>query len=494
MSFQMSTLSRRVVRQLQIIHLSDLHFGNDHRFNAPVTTSGDRPTRKDYPTLLAKLSEDLQTPDVDNLLICVTGDFAHTADYTEFKAAEAFLQGLAAMSVHGKVRGTRAIYVTPGNHDVNYTKADIGERWQQYTAFANRLYGIRVPDAEPIEHVRLDDRFDELGAAVLCLNSSIYVQRDTPNEKRGEVDVAQLKRVEDLLKAFSKRRDSEQAIKIALIHHHPVLIPALAEPGRGYDAVENSGALLSLLRRFGFHLILHGHKHNPFIFAEDGESAWGASDQPIVIAAGGSVSSMSLPEQYKERSNCYNRIIVKWHPAAKQTRISIETRGLSIFDETGKEDFPQNWKWRTLKTVDKQFYANRCMPAPKVDETRPFDPEALKASEVLRGGEYARARGNMPVVEVLPSLVDGQAYEARAWIVPHPSAAFPRELPARVTWSAGRMHPTVTVQAQQDERFCVSFHYWDSMLLQARMEFKGKTRGEACVHVYARLPEDCSAD
>ncbi len=490
----MNTQTRRLTRQLQIIHLSDLHFGDDHRFNVPPTISGDKPTRKGFPTLLEKLTEDLKSPDVKNLLICITGDFAHTADYKEFMAAEKFVQGLRTSVVHGKVRGDGAIYITPGNHDVNYTKADMGERWQQYTAFANRVNGTRVADSEPLDHVTLDDRIDDLGAVVLCLNSSIYVEKDTPNEKRGEVDVAQLKRVEERLEALSQKKNLNESIRIALIHHHPVLIPALAEPKRGYDAVENSGLLLALLRRYGFHLILHGHKHNPFVFVEDSESAWVTPSQPIVISAGGSVSSKSIPGDYKEPSNCYNRIIVKWHPAAKQTRVLVQTRGLSVFHSGGKEDLPQNWKWKTLKEIDKQFYAAQCIPMARASKKRPFDSKDAKSGESIRTKEYSRARGNMAVSEVLPSLVDGQAYEARAWIVPHPSAEFPREMPTRVTWSAGKMYPTITVEAEQDARFCASFHYWDSMLLQARLEFENKKPQSVCVHVYARLPEDCSAD
>lgn len=490
----LNTHTRRLTRQLQIIHLSDLHFGSDHRFNVPPTVSGDKPARKDFPTLLDKLLEDLKSPDVKNLLICITGDFAHTAEYQEFIAAEKFVQGLRTSVVHGKVRGDKAIYITPGNHDVNYTKADMGERWHQYTAFANRLNGTRIADQEPLNHVTLHDRSEDLGAIVLCLNSSIYVEKGTPNEKRGEVDVAQLKHAESLLETLSEKKALNDAIRVALIHHHPVLIPPLAESGRGYDAVHNSGLLLTLLRRYGFHLILHGHKHNPFIFAEDSESAWVTTSQPIVVSAGGSVSSMSIPTEYKERSNCYNRIIVKWHPAAKQTRVSIQTRGLSIFHSSGNEDLPQNWKWKTLKEVDKQFYATQCIPKAKAGKQKPFNPKDAKNGESIRAKEYSRARGNMAVVEVLPSIVDGQAYEARAWIVPHPSAEFIREMPIRVIWSAGKMHPTITVEAKRDSRFCASFHYWDSMLLQAKLEFKNKKPLSVCLHVYARLPEDCSAD
>src|ERR1700721_1073175 len=113
---------RHLIRQLNIIHLSDLHFGSDHRFNVPPTIDGDTQTRKDYPTLLDKLGEDLLEPkDISNLIICITGDFAHTADYKEFQGAEEFIRKMSDRPIHGSVRGLRSIYIVPGNHDVGFT-------------------------------------------------------------------------------------------------------------------------------------------------------------------------------------------------------------------------------------------------------------------------------------------------------------------------------------------------------------------------------------
>jgi hypothetical protein len=76
-------------------------------------------------------------------------------------------------------------------------------------------------------------------------------------------------------------------------------------------------------------MILQGHKHDPYVFTEDSRSAFRTSSQnPILVAAGGSVGSTELPTN---RWNCYNRISIKWHPAAGQARILIETRGLANF-------------------------------------------------------------------------------------------------------------------------------------------------------------------
>jgi len=200
--------SRSLTRQLHIIHLSDLHFGTDHRFNVPPTITGDKPTRNGYPSLLEKLKEDwAESPAADNVVLCITGDFAHTGAYQEFQAAEKFIKDLAVTPINGKARNLSSIFLTPGNHDVDFTKKDIGERWERYIGFVNRVFGSNVNNSSPLDLVQLYDRADDLGAIFLCLNSSIYVEKDTPNEKRGEVDIPQLGRVEKVLEDFSKKRN-----------------------------------------------------------------------------------------------------------------------------------------------------------------------------------------------------------------------------------------------------------------------------------------------
>ena len=479
-----------LVRQLHIIHLSDLHFGDDHRFNTPVMVDGDVQTRPGYPTLFQKLMEDFAEPTpIENLILCITGDFAsNPTNFHEFERAAEFVNQLAKSTVHGKERGLGSIYMVPGNHDVNFAGATMGERWERYISFVNRIFQKNLDYDRPIQTVTLDDRTADLGALILCLNSSIHVQRGTPNEQRGEVDHMQLTRVQELLEKFDREKGRdlrERSIRIALIHHHPVLIPDLAEPGRGYDAVANSGQLIRQLREFRFHLILHGHKHSPYVFTEDSQSAWTTDSQPIVIAAGGSTGSRALPEEFEGRTNCYNRITIKWHPSAGQTRVYIETRGLNLFRSDRREDLANNWKWGKLREYDKVFLTANCIPSPSknLSISRGMRDSPTEGKRV---SEYSRLRGNMPVVEVMPSLIINQAYEARVWLVPHQK----RELPCEVVWSAGPKHDAISVSANKDEWFCASFHYWGPMLLQARLLFSDGSTETA--HIYARLPEDCS--
>src|SRR5262249_23143064 len=56
------------------------------------------------------------------------------------------------------------------------------------------------------------------------------------------------------LEEFRERHKdtSDDWIKVALVHHHPILLPSFIEAGRGVDAIMNSSSLLSLLREHGF--------------------------------------------------------------------------------------------------------------------------------------------------------------------------------------------------------------------------------------------------
>jgi 3',5'-cyclic AMP phosphodiesterase CpdA len=448
---------------------------------------GDVPSRKGYPTLLEKLKEDLSQPDPRcPVIICATGDFAESGDTVEFAQALGFCKGLSSAEIFGKVRGLGSMLVVPGNHDVVYDKSSPSLRLANYTWFTNSLFGSGFADSDPSNWELVRDDFDATGVISACLNSSMYVEKGKADQDRGNIDLDQLTKLDRSLKGIAPGR-LQGAIKVALIHHHPVLIPGLAEPGRGYDAVLNSGRLLAILRKHGFHVVLHGHKHDPYVFTEDSRSAHRASLQnPILVAAGGSLGSTELPTN---RWNCYNRISIKWHPSAGQARIKIDTVGLSVFDEDGNEALPENWCWQVLRSEDIHFLKGDCIPH-RCDQALPISITNLPVSAEQRGQEYARLRGNMLAVEVRPSLHPDQGYEAIVWIIPHNRR--PEDEPIRVEWSAGKKFGIASLIAKEhDSRFCASFDYWGPMMIQARLIFSDGT--EVFGFIYARIPEDCGA-
>lgn len=482
------TNEKHLTKQVVIIHLSDPHFGRKHRFNPAKTAAGDVPTRHGYPTLLQKLLEDLNQPDPKcPVLVCITGDFAEAGSQIEFKQALQFLTDLANASVFGKTLGKSSIFIVPGNHDVTFDQASPDLRLVNYGWLLNAFYGSGFASTDPSHWKLLHDDFENSGVILLSLNSSMYVEKGQPDQDRGQLDVQQLASVQKALDQIEKTR-LQQAIKIALIHHHPVLIPALAEPGRGYDAVHNSGSLLTILRRFGFHMILHGHKHDPYVFSEDSRSAFRITSQsPLLIAAGGSLGSTALPNR---RENCYNRISIKWHPAAGQARILIETVGLSVLDEDGNEALPDSWAWKVRRREDTHFLKGQCIPSREKASDINFQTPNDWNIEDQRPAEYARLRGNMLNVEVKPSLLPDQGYEATVWITAHGGSRSEATTPNRVEWSAGpKFKAKSVVRRSQDLRFCTTFNYWGPMLIQARLVFQdGKSE---CGFIYARIPEDC---
>lgn len=482
-------VSRDGIRQLNIIHLSDVHYGAKHSFNPPAASAGDTPTEREYPTLVKKLAEDLRDEEPHcPVVIAITGDLAQAGAFDELSKAETFIRELTAVPLLGALRPLQDIFVVPGNHDVVFDKPDIGERWQQWTDFHNRLRSANVAREKPWEFDAVDDRIDDLGAIIVTINSAVYVEKGKPDQDRGRVDRKQIDVLAERLEAIDPAR-IKSAIRVALIHHHPVLIPDLVEPGRGYDAIHNSAPLLTTLRKFGFHVLLHGHKHNPHVFTEDAVSAYRKGEpHPILIVAGGSIGSTELPTRPR-CDNCYNRIVVKWNPDAEQTRILVKTRGLKVVDDDGGDLLPWRWTWHTLRIDDRQFIGGDGVPTARADDARRFDVDLDAAAEKERSAEYRRLRFHFPVAAVMPSLEPGQVNEARVWIVRHQP---PRGVDAgpgvvRVTWSAGKRFPVVTVTADEDPNLCAVLHYWGPMLVQAHIEFADGETADA--HVYVRLPE-----
>jgi len=413
-----------------------------------------------------------------------------TGSYEEFEDAGTFIKGLSESTILGQQRGIDSIFAVPGNHDLLFDTKDKRKRWQQWMDFHQRTFGRQYTgDPDSIPHVI--DRAEDLGVIVLCLNSAMHVQKATPDEQRGRLDMKQLKLVKNALKEIPLDR-LHASIRIALLHHHPILIPPLAEPKRGYDAVHNSGHLLQILREYGFQLVLHGHKHNAFTFTDDVKPAFQQIDpRPIFVAAGGSAGSTELPSG-PQITNSYNRVTVKWHPNAQQTRVRVETRVLERFDRSGQELLPTEWEWLSGPFDDRNFYGGRRAPSPRA----PLE-ETTEVADDDRKACYENTRGNFPVVEVMPSLEPGQAYEARLWIVHHaqPEPGTIKEdltKPTLVKWSAGKRFRVQTVRAEDDPNFCIAYDYWGPMLVKADIHFKDKY--QATAFVYARMPTDYGGD
>ena len=470
--------------RLDILHISDLHFGDHHIFRPPQPDDH-------FPTLASSLVKDIRARATGCAAICcVTGDLTQAHKDEEYAQAESALRTLASSPCF--TRGLDDFFVIQGNHDVNYEAPDSFTRWAGWRNFLTQLRPGRPVPQDPTGLTVLHTEDQTVGAMIATLNSAVFVAKDDPDERdRGRLGISQLEALRAALEACDTAR-LRSSIRIAIVHHHPILIPSLREDDDEYDAIADSKALLALLREYGFHLVLHGHKHHPLVLADNTVSAYTA-DAPgeLVVVSGGSVGSNELPRGPAGR-NTYNWIAIKWVPEALQARVQIQTRALKTLDDRNHDLLPSQWSWETLKVYERVLTYGQPFPPIRSQTRREFTASADQKRERARRREYQRTRGNLAAVALVPSFEPGQVFEARVWLVHHmprdASAESPDSYPVRVTWSAGNLFDVHTVERAEDPEFACGLHYYGPMLVQAEMEFPD---GEvARVHVYVPMPSE----
>lgn len=494
---------------VEIIHLSDPHYGEGHVFTMEPTADGREPPNLGMPTLADKLIEDLTDPTQEPTrpfmlgalgasglpdfvvppmpkIVCISGDFTQRAALAEFLQAEALVRRLQNTQVLNLSVAGDGIFFCPGNHDLNWASEDDTVRWDQYANFLTRM----TKRVHLAQDAALFGGVQVCAAAktvVLSLNTEMKVFAEDGEKSRGDLHAMQLawarKQLEDLAPEVCR-----DYIKVAMVHHHPVLLPSSAEAGRGYDAITGANRLLPMLHEHGFHVVLHGHKHYPHTFREDIRNAFvQANDHSLFIVGGGTCGSTALPTP-KIATQCYNRIRIHWCGKNRTTRVQVVTRGLITLKPSGGELMPDQWYWETLATDDRNHIARQRTSTPSAAGLR-YLPRIAADSPVnlARKAEYARTHGNFPVAEILPAMLPGQTAEVHLRIVSHGGAppGDPGHVVNAVTWSGGdRWFPSVHITRAEDPDFCAVFAYWDGALFQAELEFAN----EKCVtHVYVPM-------
>jgi 3',5'-cyclic AMP phosphodiesterase CpdA len=194
---------------VRLVHLSDIHFGDE---DGPAAEAAVAFTRDFAPDL-----------------VVVTGDLTANGLPREFVAARTWLDRLPAPLV-----------VTPGNHDTPYWNIPLRalapfDRYRRY---------IGPPD---------EARFDSPDLSVHAVNTARGAQ-PRPNWSLGAINMA---RVE----AAARRMAASGAALNVFACHHP-LIDMEGAPVHG--GVHRGDAAARVLAGAGADLILTGHLHTPF--------------------------------------------------------------------------------------------------------------------------------------------------------------------------------------------------------------------------------------
>ena len=163
--------------------------------------------------------------------IAITGDIVNLSLEAEFRPALKWIKSVGAPD---------RVTVVPGNHDayVRATQNRFAEVWRDY---------LRGDDAAPTSAVTFPFVRRRSMLALIGVSSAVPTP---PLMAMGWLGRTQLDALDCILSELSR----EQVFRVLLIHH------PLQSDSR-YKRLTDSDDLLSLLKRYGVELVLHGHDH-----------------------------------------------------------------------------------------------------------------------------------------------------------------------------------------------------------------------------------------
>ncbi len=233
----------------QILHLTDIHFGTEHRL------------------ALAAVMDFIKVNAPD--LCIVSGDITQIASVSEFKAAQNWLSELPM-----------PVITTPGNHDTPHLGM-----WARFFAPFKRYDHYIGPIGQ---NSYQDDRVQ-----ILTYNTARgwFFGLDW---SIGAFDLAALKQ------QLAAQIDRSDRVTRIFVCHHPLIYPLRASLKK---TTQNGPAALEMLARAGIDLVLTGHLHEMFVQ----HHAYDAHEPHSVYAIGGG----TLSTRYRDDPPGFNLITLE---------------------------------------------------------------------------------------------------------------------------------------------------------------------------------------
>lgn len=247
------------IKSLKIAVISDLHCHPEREKtsenNTLLFTEKLRSPSNEHPVedLLDVIGKEEITVD----LVLSPGDFTHQSDKQGFVSGWSFVIELS------RALNSTEVIATIGNHDIDTR--------QKYSAYSFDI-PKKIRQNFPMKEDRLSLFWDkgytiieETDYQLLVINSAhfhTHMQGDSEKENpivKGKVDLGQVEEIGRYLATHS----DDSRIKIAMCHHHPIK-HARNELGE-HDFVENGEELMAVLGQHKFDLVIHGHKHDPWL-------------------------------------------------------------------------------------------------------------------------------------------------------------------------------------------------------------------------------------
>jgi 3',5'-cyclic AMP phosphodiesterase CpdA len=224
--------------------------------------------------------------------IIVTGDLTNFGDRKSFELAATTLEHLKTIS------GANHIICIPGNHDSLVERVlELRHRSRLTRFFIDQLAKLVREVDIPRQLSRQSSEQLKRGEEAFLLQSygDVIAQRygrinpsepiflttdwgvlavflfDSTNDaglmaNEGRIGPHQFNLLNRYLQNPSNTARLQNAIRIALLHHHPISAPGAysSAPERGYNSMRDGTQFLDYMNYNAFHFVLHGHEHVPF--------------------------------------------------------------------------------------------------------------------------------------------------------------------------------------------------------------------------------------
>ena len=268
------------IKRLKIAVISDLHCHPEQKEysknNTLLFSDKLRLPTSEHP--VENLLDIIEAEKLKVDLVLSPGDFTHQSDKQGFFSGWSYVNEIARALKAGDV------IATIGNHDID----------SRHT-YSNYSFDIpkKISQSFPVNKQNLQHFWDtgftfieETDFQILVVNSThfhTHSEKDNPMENpvvKGKMDSAQIEQIEKHL----KEKHDPKKIRIALVHHHPVQ-HARQELGE-HDFIENGEAFLNVLGDYRFDLLIHGHKHDPWLRYSNTQNGY-----PLPILSSGSFSA-----------------------------------------------------------------------------------------------------------------------------------------------------------------------------------------------------------
>ncbi|MGE5343964.1 MAG: metallophosphoesterase family protein [Candidatus Omnitrophota bacterium] len=249
-----------------LLWLSDLHFSNSNEcYGFPITSSDEVKER-----LEQRIEHALKENNIKNIGgAIISGDITWKAAKEEFNLAHSFILNLFSWSKLNSYQ----LAMCPGNHDIafsdNPSDGDskiiraFPDAREEFETFYEQLFYVK-----PNEFISSGRRFllgNAIPVEIVCLNSSFLEQKRNEFQGHGFLGKQQL---DNAARQMGWENNPDPiAFRIVVLHHHLLPVTFREEPvfNYQYSVVLDAEAFSQWLIKHGVRLVLHGHKHDPFL-------------------------------------------------------------------------------------------------------------------------------------------------------------------------------------------------------------------------------------